>query len=542
MFCPECGTRNSTSNAYCRHCGKPLGEGPAIPIPSMMPANEADDDTGRLVAVGPDAGGVTAVPASVMEATDDLLRRAYDARNRGATAEAIALAQAAVSRAPDDVRGYSLLGNVYESADMIPEAIEAYETAVALAPEDKVDRYRLSLLRERTPNGGEGPATARPVHTRAFDPPAPAPSAPVRMGQDTGARAWTRVMPVAAAVTVFVVSLVGGACLVLRSGRGPATDSVSSSSPADVAAAYVSRGRFHFERGDYAGARNQFLLALADTPGNSEAAYWLNEVQGRLGILQSPPGSEASVATAEGLPLPAEAPTGQPGPGDGARPGSPSGIPPAVDAQQNPASGAPQATGVPTGPAPVQPYVGPSTAIMGDRGGVLSQTPSQTGPQVPELFRSLADTGGASRRPGPPPGPSSGPLAAEVIRPGSGGSGVSMTEEGPVGSGGSLPSDLNDILRTPTSTAAGSDTSGAQSTIVIRGSGSVRPAGARGPSSQPGDADLNRGLSLRARGDRAGARAALQHALESYQRQSGVAGDAGAKTCKDLLNELDRGQ
>ncbi|MDX1976712.1 MAG: tetratricopeptide repeat protein [Pseudanabaenaceae cyanobacterium bins.68] len=57
-----------------------------------------------------------------------------------------------VTLQPSYLAAWNNLGNAYESKKLIPQALEAYEQALAIAPDNQIAQRRATALRKRLPN------------------------------------------------------------------------------------------------------------------------------------------------------------------------------------------------------------------------------------------------------------------------------------------------------------------------------------------------------------------------------------------------------
>jgi Tfp pilus assembly protein PilF len=85
-------------------------------------------------------------PTSLIRDPDELLRRGIEALEYGHTEDAARFLNQAVIGAPESVDALLALGIAYTSLLKVPEAFEALEKAISLAPENFYAHFRLAQL------------------------------------------------------------------------------------------------------------------------------------------------------------------------------------------------------------------------------------------------------------------------------------------------------------------------------------------------------------------------------------------------------------
>jgi len=536
LFCPECGTRNSINNDFCRRCGHLLRadapaaadavtpEAPERVEPLEIDAGLLPPDALVAPTPAPDAPGASLeAPGDV----DALLAEAYDARNAGDSAGAIDAALRAVAAALDDPRPHSLLGNLYESAGRYREAIAEYQSAVDLDPANRVDLYRIRLLQERLARSPQ---------------PEPEPTAVLHpQDEATGTLRRLRVSPVAVAAGVFVLAIAAGAVLLTRpsqpSDLGVETAAlVTSRQPAGEADAALSsqqtqRGREIFDAGDYTRAAGLFRLALAADPANQEAQYWLDQCLRRTGATdagtetaEEPDGSTAAAGAeaGQGLPAPADSgPVAAVVAGASGAQGS-GGVPPAMGATPTGSGGVLAGSGL------------PGTTSADPRGMVLADGGSTQSPQFQWSTAAAATRwpGGGTQAPAAGSAGSRAPSAQIVGETGLDAPSV------PTSTNPAVRGNLREIIGGGAGRAAPAGGSGKKPVI------SVTRIGAQGHGSKTGAGSASsatehqrRGMEL-ARSSPQQAVGELQRAKELYLQEGGERGRAGAQACDAVLRTL----
>ncbi|MCE5238969.1 tetratricopeptide repeat protein [bacterium] len=137
--CNSCGARNTADATFCVRCGA-----------SFV-------DLGRDPADGTDAFLVT--PERI---PDTLVDQAATQLADGDAAAAIENCRRAVALNPRHVEAYAVLGMAFEQTGDLPDALDAYDTVLRLAPDRAVERQKAALLRLRL--GHTPPPAPRRAH------------------------------------------------------------------------------------------------------------------------------------------------------------------------------------------------------------------------------------------------------------------------------------------------------------------------------------------------------------------------------------------
>jgi tetratricopeptide (TPR) repeat protein len=128
IICHSCQARNADRTVFCLRCGARLHE-----------AHEA-----------PEPGGDTdSLPVVVDDTPARLVDQAASQLAEGQAQAAISSCRRAVALSPSNVEAYALLGMALEQTHDLEGALQAYETALGLAPDRVAERQKASLLRLR---------------------------------------------------------------------------------------------------------------------------------------------------------------------------------------------------------------------------------------------------------------------------------------------------------------------------------------------------------------------------------------------------------
>lgn len=114
VACPKCALNNTIDSAFCRKCGYAL--------PQDLVAEE-------------------------QEKLKDLVNKGMTAFNDGNTDEAMGIAEHAVMANPAYPDGHALKGMVHERRSEYAQALDCFETVVALNPDSTIDKIKLNQLR-----------------------------------------------------------------------------------------------------------------------------------------------------------------------------------------------------------------------------------------------------------------------------------------------------------------------------------------------------------------------------------------------------------
>ncbi len=114
VACPKCALNNTIDSAFCRKCGYAL--------PQDLVAESQDK-------------------------LKELVNKGMSAFNDGNTEEAMGIAEHAVMANPGYPEGHALKGMVHERRSEYAQALDCFETVVALNPDSTIDKIKLNQLR-----------------------------------------------------------------------------------------------------------------------------------------------------------------------------------------------------------------------------------------------------------------------------------------------------------------------------------------------------------------------------------------------------------
>lgn len=114
VACPKCALNNTIDSAFCRKCGYALPH--------------------DLV-------------AESQEKLKELVNKGMTSFNDGNTEEAMGIAEHAVMANPAYPEGHALKGMVHERRSEYAQALDCFETVVALNPDSTIDKIKLNQLR-----------------------------------------------------------------------------------------------------------------------------------------------------------------------------------------------------------------------------------------------------------------------------------------------------------------------------------------------------------------------------------------------------------
>ena len=114
VACPKCALNNTIDSAFCRKCGYALPQ--------------------DLV-------------AESQEKLKELVNKGMTSFNDGNTEEAMGIAEHAVMANPAYPEGHALKGMVHERRSEYAQALDCFETVVALNPDSTIDKIKLNQLR-----------------------------------------------------------------------------------------------------------------------------------------------------------------------------------------------------------------------------------------------------------------------------------------------------------------------------------------------------------------------------------------------------------
>jgi len=133
VSCKVCGCENPLDSKFCKQCGIALSESEIAAAKEKL--------------------------ATIIEDGNLLF-------TEGRTDEAMMLADEAVQTDPSNAPAISLKGLCFEKLGQVAEAIECYETAVSLNPDNALDRVKLNALRNRL--GAASSEVIQPKYNRAY--------------------------------------------------------------------------------------------------------------------------------------------------------------------------------------------------------------------------------------------------------------------------------------------------------------------------------------------------------------------------------------
>lgn len=114
VACPKCSLNNTIDSAFCRKCGYAL------------PHDLVEESQEKL---------------------KELVNKGMTSFNDGNTEEAMGIAEHAVMANPGYAEGHALKGMVHERRSEYAQALDCFETVVALNPDSTIDKIKLNQLR-----------------------------------------------------------------------------------------------------------------------------------------------------------------------------------------------------------------------------------------------------------------------------------------------------------------------------------------------------------------------------------------------------------
>ena len=114
VSCPKCVINNTLDSAFCKKCG------------AVLPISMIEEEQQKL---------------------KEIVTKGMDSYQTGNLEEAFAIADYAILTNPSYGEAYALKGLVLERKSNYAEALDAYETVVALNPDSAMDKIKLNQLR-----------------------------------------------------------------------------------------------------------------------------------------------------------------------------------------------------------------------------------------------------------------------------------------------------------------------------------------------------------------------------------------------------------
>lgn len=114
VSCPKCITNNTLDSAFCRKCG------------ATLPADVIAEEQIKL---------------------KEIVTKGMESFQNGNSDEAMAIAEHSILTNPSFAEAYALKGMVHERRAQYAEALDSYETVVALQPDSTLDKIKLNQLR-----------------------------------------------------------------------------------------------------------------------------------------------------------------------------------------------------------------------------------------------------------------------------------------------------------------------------------------------------------------------------------------------------------
>lgn len=160
LTCTSCGGDNAVGSRFCQHCGAALNAQSGSPAESAgLLGAAAEAAPARSLSTSEPQAAVPANGSGESDATAQawaeadhrrsrkLLDKALVLSERGDVDGAILACKQAVTLEPTSSAAFSMLGLLWERAGEKSKAVEAYETALHLAPDSVLERESLQRLR-----------------------------------------------------------------------------------------------------------------------------------------------------------------------------------------------------------------------------------------------------------------------------------------------------------------------------------------------------------------------------------------------------------
>ena len=114
VACPKCVTNNTLDSAFCKKCG------------AILPVAVIEEEQAKL---------------------KEIVTKGMESFQTGNLDEAMAVAEHSILTNPSYGEAYALKGLVHERKGQYAEALDSYETVVALNPDSTMDKIKLNQLR-----------------------------------------------------------------------------------------------------------------------------------------------------------------------------------------------------------------------------------------------------------------------------------------------------------------------------------------------------------------------------------------------------------
>jgi hypothetical protein len=114
VACPKCVINNTLDSAFCKKCG------------AVLPISMIEEEQEKL---------------------KEIVTKGMDSYQNGNLDEAMAIAEHSILTNPSYGEAYALKGLIHERKGAYAEALDAYETVVALNPDSTIDKIKLNQLR-----------------------------------------------------------------------------------------------------------------------------------------------------------------------------------------------------------------------------------------------------------------------------------------------------------------------------------------------------------------------------------------------------------